>query len=186
MEDTEIIHLYFSRSEEAITRTEEKYGSYCGRIAGNILRSPEDTQETLSDTWLAAWNAIPPQVPQSLAAFLGKITRRIAIKRLDARNAAKRGGGELPLTLDELSECIPSGLSPERELEAKELSAFLQDFVRKLPQKERRVFLLRYWYMEPLQSIAVRTGYSESKIKSMLFRTRKALKTELEKEGYTL
>ncbi len=186
MEDTAIIGLYFSRNEEAILRTEEKYGFYCGRIAGNILRDPEDARETLSDTWLAAWNAIPPQIPKNLAAFLGKITRRIAINRLESRNAAKRGGGEVPLALEELGECIPSGNSAEELLEAKELADFLRNFVRALPQRERRVFLLRYWYMESIQKIAECTGYSRSKIKSMLWRTRKALKAQLEKEGYTV
>ncbi len=186
MEDTEIIELYFSRNEDAIVRTEEKYGAYCSRIAGNILHNPEDTQETLSDTWLAAWNQIPPQIPRSLAAFLGKIARRIAIHRLDARNAVKRGRGELPLALEELGECIPSGFSVERVLEGKELETYLQTFVRNLPQRERRVFLLRYWYMEPIQNIAERTGYSQSKVKSLLWRIRKTLKAQLEKEGYTI
>ncbi len=186
MEDQGIIQLYFSRSEEAILHTEEKYGAYCRRIAGNILRNPEDAQETVSDTWMAAWNAIPPQRPKSLAAFLGKITRRIAINRLDARNTARRGGGEVILALEELGDCIPSGDSMEQAMEAKELAEFLRSFVRKLPQRERQVFLLRYWYMEPIRHIAQRTGCTEGKIKSMLWRTRKTLKVQLEKEGYRL
>ncbi len=186
MEDTAIIDLYFARNEEAITRTEEKYGCYCSRIAKGILRDPEDARETLSDTWLAAWNAIPPQIPRRLAAFLGKITRRIAINRLNAQTAAKRGGGELLLALEELQLCVPSGDSPEQALEEKELSALIREFVGRLPQAQRRVFLLRYWYIEPVKSIAQRMGYSESKVKSMLWRIRKELKAQLEKEGYRL
>ncbi len=185
-EDKELIRFFFARSEKAILHTEEKYGAYCGRIAGNILRNAEDAQEAVNDTWLAAWNAIPPQVPKCMAAFLGKITRRIAINRLDARNAAKRGGGELLLALDELSECIPSCFSVEKTLEEKELAEFIQSFVKSLPKKECHVFILRYWYMEPIRYIAERMGWSEGKVKSMLLRTRKKLRTKLEMEGYIL
>ncbi len=186
MDDTAIIQLYFARKEEAISQTDKAYGPYCRSIAGNILRNREDVREVLNDTWLAAWNAIPPQIPRSLAAFLGKITRRLAITRLEARLAAKRGGGEAVLALEELSECIPSPVTPQQQLEGQALAQLLNDFVRSLPPDQRRVFLLRYWYLEPIAAIGRRTGFSQSKVKSMLHRTRNVLKIRLEQEGYEL
>lgn len=183
MEDSRIIELYFQRSEEAISETAVKYGSYCFSIANNILVNREDAQETVNDTYLGAWRAIPPHKPVSLAAFLGKITRRIAINRYDAGRAAKRGGGEVPLALEELTACIPAGWGPEQELEAAELSRLLNRFVRELPEAERRVFVLRYWYLDSVSDVARQCGFSQSKVKTMLFRTRKKLRTVLEKEG---
>lgn len=183
MDDEAIIALYFQRSEEAITRTEAKYGSYCFSIAHNILLSREDAKEALNDTWLGAWNAIPPHRPGCLSAFLGKITRRISVNRFLAARTVKRGGGEAALALEELSECLPSPMDVEKELEAAELNRILNIFVRSLPDTERRVFLLRYWYLESVDNIAKRFGFSQSKVKSMLFRTRNKLRKELEKEG---
>lgn len=181
--DREIIALYFQRAEDAITQTDIKYGNYCFSIARNILTQPEDARESVNDTYLAAWNAIPPHKPRSLSAFLGKITRRISINRYLSATAAKRGGGEMPLALEELSDCIPSPVTVESQLEGKELSALLSRFLRNLPDTERKVFLLRYWYLESIQQIAVRFDFSESKVKSMLYRTRNKLRAELEMEG---
>lgn len=183
MDDTRIIALYFQRNEDAIVQTDAKYGGYCFSIARNILYSPEDAGEAVNDTWLAAWNAIPPHTPHRLSAFLGKITRRISINRFLSACADKRGGGEVPLALEELSECIPSPMDVEKELEEAELNRMLNSFVRALPETERRVFVLRYWYMESVDNIAQRFGFSQSKVKSMLFRTRNKLRTELQKEG---
>ena len=183
MEDHEIIGLYWDRNEAAIGATDRKYGPYCLSIARNILGDREDARETVNDTYLGAWNAIPPHRPNSLSAFLGKLTRRIAINRYQASRAAKRGGGETALALEELSGCIPSPTHVEDALAGKELTKLLNRFVRSLPDSERTVFLLRYWHLEPVKAIGKRLGYSESKVKSMLFRTRNKLKAELEKEG---
>lgn len=183
MEDSQIIALYFQRSEEAISATDRKYGSYCLSIAQSILSDREDAKEAVNDTYLGAWNAIPPHRPQRFAAFLGKITRRISINRWQAGRTVKRGGGELTLALDELADCIPSGWDVEREIEGKALAKLLNTFVRALPETERKVFLLRYWYLDSIEAIAKRFGFSQSKVKSMLFRTRNKLRAELEKEG---
>lgn len=183
MDDEAIIALYFQRSEEAIAQTDTKYGNYCFSIAHNILTSREDAREAVNDTWLGAWNAIPPHRPNSLSAFLGKITRRISINRYLSARTAKRGGGEMSLALEELSECLPSPMDVEKELEAAELNRMLYAFVRALPETERRVFVLRYWYLESIDNITKRFGFSQSKVKSMLFRTRNKLRKELNKEG---
>ena len=183
MEDSQIIDLYFQRSEEAISRTAAKYGNYCFSIARNILSCREDAQEAVNDTYLGAWNAIPPHVPRSFPAFLGKITRRISVTRYLAARAAKRGGGEPELALEELSGCIPSQMDIAQEVEAAELEKLLNHFVRGLPDTERRVFVLRYWYVMPVRQIAEQFGFSQSKVKSMLLRTRNKLRKELEKEG---
>ena len=183
MDDNRIIELYFLRSEEAISATDKKYGAYCLSIARNILPNPEDAREAVNDTYLGAWNAIPPHKPASLASFLGKITRRISINKWQAAHTAKRGSGEIPLALEELSECIPSPMDVEQTLAGKELAEFLNQFVRSLPEMERKVFLCRYWYLEPVKITAKRFGFSESKVKSMLLRTRNKLRKELEKEG---
>lgn len=186
MEDSAIIDLYFQRSEEAISATADKYGNYCFSIARNILPDRLDCEEAVNDTYLAAWKAIPPHIPQSLAAFLGKITRRICLTRWQSVHTAKRGGGELPLALEELSGCIPSPMDVQQQMETAELTALLDSFVRHLPQTERWVFLRRYWYLDSVSNIAGRFGFSQSKVKSMLFRTRNKLRILLEKEGIPL
>lgn len=186
MEDCRIIDLFFQRSEEAIRETDAKYGSYCFSIAHSILADSEDARETVNDTYMACWNAIPPHRPNSFSAFLGKITRRISINRYHASHAAKRGGGQMPLALEELSECIPAQQEVEGAMEEKALIRLLNAFVRKLPEAERKVFLCRYWYLEPVSIIAKRFDFSESKVKSMLFRIRNKLRKQLEQEGITV
>ena len=183
MDDQKIIELYFQRSEDAIAETDKKYGSYCFSIARNILADREDAKETVNDTYAACWKAIPPHRPNSLSAFLGKITRCISLNRYQASHTAKRGGGQVTLALEELSECIPARQNVESAMAEKELSKMLNAFVRKLPENERKVFLCRYWYLEPIAVIAKRFAFSESKVKSMLFRIRNKLRAELEKEG---
>ena len=186
MEDSRIIALYFQRSEEAISATAAKYGNYCFSIARSILSDSEDAKEAVNDTYMGAWNAIPPHKPNSLSAFLGKITRRISINRFLANHTAKRGGGEPELALEELSDCIPSRRDVEQEMEAAELTRILNRFARELPDTERRVFVRRYWYLESVGQIAEQLGFSQSKVKSMLFRTRNKLRNVLEKEGITV
>ncbi len=184
MEDSKIIDLYWQRCESAIHETRCKYGGYCFSIANNILPFREDAEECVSDTYLAAWNAIPPSRPSILSTFLGKLTRRIAIDRWRNLNAEKRGGGTVPLALDELSECIPGGCDPVAQVEAKELAASVNRFLATLPAMERRVFLLRYFELTPLKTIEERFHMSASKVKSMLYRTRCKLGEHLKKEGF--
>ena len=143
MEDVGIVNLYWARSENAISETSKKYGNYCYSIAYNILGNVEDTDESVNDTYFDAWNNIPPHCPSILSTFLGKITRRISIDKWRGRTAEKRGGGEIVLVLDELSDCIPSNQSVEHEVAAAELSQLIDNFVMSLPPMERRDLLNR-------------------------------------------
>lgn len=184
MDDNIIVDLYFQRSEKAIIETATKYGNYCYSIAYNILSSNEDAEESMNDTYNDAWNSIPPHRPSILATFLGKITRRISIDRWRKRNAEKRGGGEIPLVLDELQDCIANVTSVEEEYEKQHLSDVINTFVKSLPETEQKVFLCRYWYVDSISSISKQFGFSESKVKSMLLRTREKLRLVLIKEGF--
>ena len=184
MEDKRIVDLYWARSEAAIEETAKKYGSYCYAIAYNILSNAEDASESVNDTYLDAWRSMPPHRPAVLSTFLGKITRRISIDRWRGRTAGKRGGGEIVLVLDELADCVPSGHSVEREVETAALEALINDFVMGLPLTERRVFLCRYWYLDPISAIAGQFGFSQSKVKMMLRRQRQKLLSILEKEAF--
>ena len=167
MEDSAIVTLYWQRSEQAIAESDTKYGPYCGHIAYGLLQNSEDTQECVSDTWLAAWNAMPPHRPAVLRLFLGKLTRRLSLQRLRRQGRLKRGGGEAALAL-----------------EGRELTRLLNRFLSGLPAAQRQVFLARYWYGAAVKDVARQFGYSESKVKSMLYRTREKLRLTLEKEGY--
>ena len=184
MDDELIVKLYWDRSESAISETSRKYGAYCNSIAYNILQNSEDAEESVNDTYMDAWNAMPPHRPSILATFLGKITRRISIDRWRAINRIKRGGGEVPLALEELEQCIAGSQDVEKEVEKKELVRAINGFLDALPVPERRVFLARYWYMDPIQQIASNFRFSQSKVLSMLYRTRQKLQKQLEKEGY--
>lgn len=183
MDDKQIVDLYWERSEKAIKETAAKYGGYCYSIAINILNNSADAEECINDTYLSAWNSIPPHRPSVLSTFLGKITRRISIDKWRKSNAEKRGGGQTAIVLDELSECIPDKNSIEYTVEAQFLADIINSFVGDLQDKDRRVFLCRYFYLDSVESIAERFGYSQSKVKSILHRTRQKLRTRLEKEG---
>ena len=183
MEDSRIVQLYFERSEQAIAETDRKYGPYCYSIAYNILTNQEDAQECVSDTYYAAWNRIPPTRPGLLSAFLGKITRHISIDRWRRLGAKKRGGGEVTLALEELGDCA-DGKSLEAEASRRELNRLLNAFLTSLPETERNVFLCRYWYLDSVETIGTITGFSQSKVTSMLHRTRGKLRTLLSQEGY--
>ena len=183
LEDSKIIDLYWARKEQALAETDAKYGNYCRTIARNILRNFEDTEECVSDTWLHAWNSMPPQRPGILSAFLGRITRNLSFDRCKYQQAAKRGGGALPLALDELGECIPASGRVEHELEQKELAAAIDRFLRTLPEKDCNLFLRRYWYVDSISVIADRYGMKENTVKSILFRTRETLRKFLGEEG---
>ena len=183
MEDQGIVALFFDRSEQAIAEVDKKYGAYCYSIAYNILSSPEDTEESVSDTYLAAWNTIPPRKPNFLNAFLGKITRHISIDRWRRARAFKRGGGQMALALEELKECVSGAGSLENELIRRETLMAVNRFLAELSVVERNVFLCRYWYLESSREIAEHSGFSQSKVRSMLHRIRGRLDTYLEKEG---
>lgn len=182
MEDSQIVALYWQRKESAIAETAAKYGHYCFTIANNILQNKEDADESVSDTYLSAWNSIPPHKPSVLSTFLGKITRRISLNRWRRRTAEKRGGGQVPLALEELSECISGGEDTARALEQKELSVAINRFLATLKEQDRTVFVCRYWFLVPIKDICQKTGFTESKVKSILLRTRNKLKVYLQEE----
>ena len=184
MDDQQIIDLYWSRSETAIAETDRKYGKYCYSIAYNILTNNEDAEESVSDTYMAAWKAMPPKRPSILATFLGKITRHLSIDRWRTRNRYKRGGGEIVLALEELEDCIADRQTVEKNYERKQLALVFNRFLEALPETERRIFLCRYWYLDSISDIANYFGFSDSKVASMLLRLRKRLRTHLEKEGH--
>ena len=183
MNDKNIVDLYFNRDEEAITQTDKKYGRYCYSIAYNILTNKEDAEESVSDTYMTAWRAIPPRRPSVLSTFLGKITRHISIDRWRERSAYKRGGGEVTLALEELEDCVAGLQNVEMEYERKELIRAYVKFLDTLPVTERRVFLCRYWYVDSVEAIAEKFGFSQSKVKTMLHRTRAKLRMQLAEEG---
>ena len=186
MNDDAIVALYWQRDESAITVTQEKYNAYLMKIARNILNDTEDSEESVNDTYLAAWNSMPPQKPVVLSTYLGKITRRISISMFRKRNTDKRKGGEFALSLDEMEEVLGDHMEPEKEIEAGLLGELLNQFLRSLKPDERRTFIGRYYYMDPLKEVAAYCGMSESKAKTMLFRTRVKLKEYLKKEGFVL
>lgn len=183
MEDSQIVALFWERSERAVEETAAKYGRYCYTIAYNILTNKEDADESVNDTYMRAWERIPPHRPSVLSTFLGKITRRISLNRWRHKSAEKRGGGEVMLALDELSECVASDQTTERAIEQKELSQSISRFLGMLPETERDVFVSRYWFLAGIREISGRFHFSESKTKTMLFRTREKLKKYLSEEG---
>ena len=185
MEDFQIIDLYWRREEAAIAETQRKYGAFCYGIAKNILSLHEDAEECVSDTWYAAWNRMPPELPQCLRAFLGRITRNLSIDRWRSGRARKRGEGLEQLVL-ELEDCVPAPHGTERALEDREAADLISAFLRRLTKESRVIFLRRYWYGESLEAIAAGLGCSGGKVKSSLFRTRGKLRAYLEEEGVAL
>lgn len=184
MEDCQIVELYWQKNADAISETTNKYGAYCFAIADNILNNIEDSEECVNDTWLQAWNAIPPQRPNVLRMFLAKITRNLSLNRFNARNAEKRGGGTITVVFDELVECLSSGTNVEDAYEIKELEQCIQRFVQALSERDGNVFVRRYFFTEPVTVIAKRYGLTENNVMVILSRLRKKLKHKLKKEGY--
>lgn len=184
MDDHAIVELYWRRDETAIDETRRAYGGYCAAIAGNILADPQDREECLSDTWLGAWNAMPPQRPQKLSPLLGRICRNAALDIHRRLTAGKRSGG-FPLVLEELAECV-GGAPLEETVTARELGEAISRFLEGIPAVQRRVFLRRYWACQDVAGIARDFSFTESKVKSMLRRTREKLKRTLIEEGYDL
>lgn len=186
MEDSGIVELYWRRDEEAIGETRRKYGPYLAKIAHNILGSREDGEEVVNDACLRAWNSIPPQRPESLSAYLGKIARRLAIDALRARTREKRGGEAYALSLSELGECVPGGEGPEEALELSLLAQAVNAYLRTLPPQSRNAFLGRYFYLDSLKEVAAALGMGEAQAKSVLYRARQGLKAYLIQEGFTV
>ena len=184
MNDSQIVNMYWERNEKAVEETQKKYGSFCYSVAYSILCNEEDAKECVNDTYLDAWNSIPPHKPSVLSAFLGKITRRISIDKWRNKNAARRGGGQITDTLDELAECIPDSNGIEKQLEEKALNETINSFIKSLPEKEQKIFICRYWYLDSIKSISEQFGFSQSKVTSMLFRTREKLRKILMEEGF--
>ena len=183
MEDGKIIDLYWARSQQAIAASEEKYGPYCHTIARRILDREEDAEECVNDTWLRAWNAMPPQRPGILSAFFGKLTRNLSLDRWRRNKAAKRGGSQVEIALHELEDCLPDRRSPDENLEAGETAALISAFLRRQSETDRALFVRRYFHREPLDSLARRFGMSMGQVKSKLHRMRGRLRLELEREG---
>lgn len=183
MDDKRIIELYWARNESALIQTKAKYSRYCHSIAYNILQNHEESEEVENDTYLDAWNSIPPHRPANFQAFLAKIARRIAMDKYRAKNAQKRGGGETPLSLDELQDCIPSQANIDESLGITHLTNLINGFLRSLPKTERAFFVCRYWYCESISSISSQFACTQSKVRTTLYRTRQKLKEHLQKEG---
>lgn len=186
MEDGAIVDLFFKRSEQAISETKARYGRLLLAVSYGILRSQPDAEECENDTYLKAWQVIPPGKPRVLSAFLSRITRNLSLDRLDRMKADKRGGGEMPLLLDELAECIPDGKDPETQCEGYELGQLINDFLSGLKTEDREIFMRRYFFGDSVKEIASYSGHGESRIKMSLMRTREKLKKKLMKEGYVL
>lgn len=182
MEDGQIIELYWSRDQRAIRETDGKYGKLLHGIAWNLLRSREDSEECVNDTYLRAWEAIPPARPGAFRTWLGQITRNLSLDRWKSRRAEKRGGGAEVL-LGELEDCLPAPAGAQRPVEDGELAELLSAFLRRLSREARAMFLRRYWYGESVAEVAEALGCGEGKVKSSLFRSRRALREYLEREG---
>ena len=185
MNDAGIIDLYWQRSERAIPETENAYGPYCHTVAYNLLRNAEDAEESVNDTWLAAWNAMPPERPSALRAWLGRITRNLSLDRWKAGRTQSRGAG-METLLGELDECIPDHRGPEQAAEERVLAECVSAFLRGQTTDNRYIFLRRYWYGESIAEIAEACGASSGRIRSSLFRTRARLRRRLEEEGVFL
>ena len=186
MEDAEIIDLYWARDQRAIDETHGKYGGFLTNIAWNILRSHGDAEECVNDTYLRTWNAIPPARPSAFRAWLGRIVRNLSLDRWKQNRTARRGGDGMEVLLGELDDCVPAPHGTEKALEDQEIAALISAFLRELPWERRTVFLRRYWYGQDIGEIAEALRCGTGKVKSSLFRTRKALRAYLEQEGIVL
>ena len=186
MDDVTIVQLYWDRNEQAIPATAEKYGSYCASIAGNILSSREDVEECVNDTYLSAWNSIPPHRPDILSTFLGKITRNLSLKQYRRNTAQKRGSGQAAVVLDEIAEFVSDATSVEQEIDRKELIKAIDSFLDRLPPKKRHIFVCRYWYFDSISHIAERFAMTENNVSVTLNRLRLKLHNYLLERGFEL
>ena len=183
LEDSQIVSLYWDRDETAIDHTEKKYGKYLAKIAYNILADREDSQESVNDTYLAAWDSMPPHRPEVLSTYLGKLTRRISIDLFRKKNSQKRGSGEYILSLQELGDCVGSNTT-QQAVDMQLLTNAIEQYLRNLSPEARNVFIGRYYYLDPVKKIAAYCHISESKAKILLYRTRQGLWEHLQKEGF--
>ncbi|MDE7231412.1 MAG: sigma-70 family RNA polymerase sigma factor [Oscillospiraceae bacterium] len=186
MDDNSIIQLFNARDEAALSELSKKHGTFFIQIAENILRNREDSQVCVNDAYLKAWDTIPPARPKVLRAFVGKIVKCVAVSMFRMNTTEKRGGGEVTLVLEELSECVSDGKSLDDELDGKQIVEAINKFLRGCREFDRRVFILRYWHCKSVADIAVRFGTAENKVSVSLYRTRQKLREHLAKEGYTL
>ena len=186
MEDFEIVEMYWDRDENAITETDRKYGKYCRKIAFSIVTNKEDMEECVNDTYLQTWNSLPPQRPERLSTYLGKICRNISINLYEKLTAEKRGGNETDACLDELSELIGGSSEVEEQLDLTVLTDLINKFLKRCEKQARTVFVQRYWYMMSVKEIAKENRMSDSNVKMTLSRTRDKLKVYLEEEGYCI
>ncbi len=182
MDDEKIIALYWARDEKAIAETSSKYGGLCNYIANNILSNYEDCEECINDTYFAVWNAIPSRHPSRLSAFIGKIARNLALKRYEYISAVKRNPSAVT-SLEELGDCVSGTDSVESEIEKKYIGSMIDKFLWQQSEEKRNVFIRRYWYFDSIETICKRTGFSQSKVKSMLYEMRRKLRKYLEEEG---
>lgn len=186
MDDHGIIQLYWDRDDQAITITSDQYGHYCKAIARNILNSEEDAEECVNDTYLNAWNSMPPHWPEQLAAFLGKITRNLAFNRYKHNHTEKRGEGEIALILDELTDCISDTEDVEQIIDRQELIKAINSFIRSLSVNKRNIFVRRYWYADSVAEIASDNGMLQGTVSKTLERSRKQLKAYLTERGFEI
>lgn len=185
MEDAQIVTLYWQRNEDAIRATQEKYDRYLNKVANQILADLEDSRESVNDTYLAAWNSMPPHRPTVLSGYLSKITRRISIDCFRSKNRDKRRPSQYALSLEELGE-VCGGNTPEETVDAKLLAGSIAAFLRAQSSDARNLFIGRYYYFDSLKEAAAYCGMTESKAKSLLYRTRLALREHLNKEGFSV
>lgn len=186
MKDEEIVELYWQRSEDAIKATDAKYKNYLCKIADNVLYDMQDSEECVNDTYLAAWNSMPEHRPSVLSTYLGRITRQLAINVFRKKNSQKRRASQFSLSLDELDECFADSTDTEKEYDRKLLDNGINTFVRSLPDEARNIFVGRYYFFDSVKTIAEYCGVSESKVKTVLLRTRRKLREYLEKEGFKI
>ncbi len=184
MDDRDIVGLLWARHPHGLEELSKKYGAYCAAVARRFLADESDVEECVNDVWMAAWGSIPPQRPERLGTYLGKLTRRLCLTRLERDRAQKRGGGEAALSVEELSECLPGGAGVEGPLEEKRLAEAVNAYLSTLSNTKRRVFVLRYWYAVPVREIAARFGFSVTRTSNMLSRVRRGLREHLEKEDF--
>ena len=186
MDDTKIVQLYWDRNEQALPATADKYGNYCTSIAKNILGNHEDAEECVNDTYMNAWNSMPPHRPNILSTFLGKIVRNLSFNRYKHNTADKRGGGQATAVLDEIAEFVSDTDSVEREINRKELVKAIDDFLDRLPSDKKNIFVCRYWYFDSISDIANRFGMTESNVSVTLNRLRLKLRNYLLERGFEL
>ncbi len=185
MEDKRLIQLYWDRKESAIIETHRAYGGFCMNLAMNILSLKEDAEECVNDSYYVVWNKIPPTLPHSFRAFLGRIVRNLSIDRFRKNRAQKRYNG-IELLLSELEECIPGGESPEAHWERKELAEVIGQWLDSLNREDRTLFIRRYWFCEPLQTLAKEHRLLPNTLAQKMMRLRQSLKEALEREGVVL